>query len=311
MAFQILLEQVDLINGQRDDPAVHVGASQNHRAGQVVLAAHLQHLHRIVAEQQRGIGKVQAGIILLKAGQDGVIIPTYNERENIENIIRAVFGLPKIFHILVIEDGSPDGTANIVKTLQQEFPERLFMIERKGKLGLGTAYIAGFKWALEHSYEYIFEMDADFSHNPNDLPRLYQACAEARGDVAVGSRYVSGVNVVNWPMGRVLMSYFASKYVQFITGIPIHDTTAGFVCYRRQVLETIDLEHIRFKGYAFQIEMKFTAYKCGFKIIEVPVIFINRELGTSKMNSSIFGEAVFGVIKLKVNSWFHKFPQKK
>ena len=222
-----------------------------------------------------------------------------------------VFILPKIFHILVIEDGSPDGTANIVKTLQQEFPERLFMIERKGKLGLGTAYIAGFKWALEHSYEYIFEMDADFSHNPNDLPRLYQACAEARGDVAVGSRYVSGVNVVNWPMGRVLMSYFASKYVQFITGIPIHDTTAGFVCYHRQVLETIDLEHIRFKGYAFQIEMKFTAYKCGFKIIEVPVIFINRELGTSKMNSSIFGEAVFGVIKLKVNSWFHKFPQKK
>ena len=218
-----------------------------------------------------------------------VIIPTYNERENIENIIRAVFGLPKIFHILVIEDGSPDGTANIVKTLQQEFPERLFMIERKGKLGL----------------------DADFSHNPNDLPRLCQACAEAGGDVAVGSRYVSGVNVVNWPMGRVLMSYFASKYVQFITGIPIHDTTAGFVCYRRQVLETIDLEHIRFKGYAFQIEMKFTAYKCGFKIIEVPVIFINRELGTSKMNSSIFGEAVFGVIKLKVNSWFHKFPQKK
>ena len=191
------------------------------------------------------------------------------------------------------------------------FAERLFMIERKGKLGLGTAYIAGFKWALEHSYEYIFEMDADFSHNPNDLPRLYQACAEARGDVAVGSRYVSGVNVVNWPMGRVLMSYFASKYVQFITGIPIHDTTAGFVCYHRQVLETIDLEHIRFKGYAFQIEMKFTAYKCGFKIIEVPVIFINRELGTSKMNSSIFGEAVFGVIKLKVNSWFHKFPQKK
>ena len=185
------------------------------------------------------------------------------------------------------------------------------MIERTGKLGLGTAYIAGFKWALEHSYEYIFEMDADFSHNPNDLPRLCQACAEAGGDVAVGSRYVSGVNVVNWPMGRVLMSYFASKYVQFITGIPIHDTTAGFVCYRRQVLETIDLEHIRFKGYAFQIEMKFTAYKCGFKIIEVPVIFINRELGTSKMNSSIFGEAVFGVIKLKVNSWFHKFPQKK
>ena len=239
-----------------------------------------------------------------------VIIPTYNERENIENIIRAVFGLEKTFHILIIEDGSPDGTAAIVKTLQQEFPNRLFMIERKGKLGLGTAYITGFKWALEHSYEYIFEMDADFSHNPNDLPRLYEACAVQGGDVAIGSRYVSGVNVVNWPMGRVLMSYFASKYVRIDTGLPIHDTTAGFKCYRRQVLETIDLDHIRFKGYAFQIEMKFTAYKCGFKIIEVPVIFINRELGTSKMNSSIFGEAVFGVIKLKVNSWFHTFPQK-
>ena len=236
-----------------------------------------------------------------------VIIPTYNERENIENIIRAVFGLEKTFHILIIEDGSPDGTAAIVKTLQQEFPDRLFMIERKG---LGTAYITGFKWALEHSYEYIFEMDADFSHNPNDLPRLYEACAVQGGDVAIGSRYVSGVNVVNWPMGRVLMSYFASKYVRIVTGLPIHDTTAGFKCYRRQVLETIDLDHIRFKGYAFQIEMKFTAYKCGFKIIEVPVIFINRELGTSKMNSSIFGEAVFGVIKLKVNSWFHTFPQK-
>ena len=239
-----------------------------------------------------------------------VIIPTYNERENIENIIRAVFGLEKTFHILIIEDGSPDGTAAIVKTLQQEFPDRLFMIERKGKLGLGTAYITGFKWALEHSYEYIFEMDADFSHNPNDLPRLYEACAVQGGDVAIGSRYVSGVNVVNWPMGRVLMSYFASKYVRIVTGLPIHDTTAGFKCYRRQVLETIDLDHIRFKGYAFQIEMKFTAYKCGFKIIEVPVIFINRELGTSKMDSSIFGEAVFGVIKLKVNSWFHTFPQK-
>ncbi|EOA55380.1 MULTISPECIES: polyprenol monophosphomannose synthase [Bacteroides] len=239
-----------------------------------------------------------------------VIIPTYNERENIENIIRAVFGLEKEFHILVIEDGSPDGTAAIVKKLQEEFPERLFMLERKGKLGLGTAYIAGFKWALAHHYEYIFEMDADFSHNPQDLPRLYKACAEEGGDVAIGSRYVSGVNVVNWPMGRVLMSYFASKYVRFITGIPVHDTTAGFKCYRRCVLQTIDLDNIRFKGYAFQIEMKFTAYKCGFKIIEVPVIFINRELGTSKMNGSIFGEAVFGVIKLKLNSWFHKYPQK-
>ena len=238
-----------------------------------------------------------------------VIIPTYNERENIENIIRAVFALEKVFHILIIEDGSPDGTANIVKTLQQEFPERLFMIERKGKLGLGTAYIVGFKWSLEHNYEYIFEMDADFSHNPADLPRLYKACAEEGADVSIGSRYVSGVNVANWPMGRVLMSYFASKYVRLITGLPIHDTTAGFKCYRREVLQTIDLDGIRFKGYAFQIEMKFTAYKCGFKIVEVPVIFINRELGTSKMNSSIFGEAVFGVIKLKMHSWFHKYPQ--
>ena len=236
-----------------------------------------------------------------------VIIPTYNERENIENIIRAVFALEKVFHILIIEDGSPDGTAAIVRTLQQEFPERLFMIERKGKLGLGTAYIAGFKWSLEHHYEYIFEMDADFSHNPADLPRLYKACAEEGADVSIGPRYASGVNVVNWPMGRVLMSYFASKYVRVITGLPVHDTTAGFKCYRRKVLETIPLDGIRFKGYAFQIEMKFTAYKYGFKIKEVPVIFINRELGTSKMNSSIFGEAVFGVIRLKWNSLFHKY----
>ena len=238
-----------------------------------------------------------------------VIIPTYNERENIENIIRAVFGLDKVFHILIIEDGSPDGTAAIVKKLQEEYPDRLFMVERKGKLGLGTAYIAGFKWALAHNYQYIFEMDADFSHNPQDLPRLYKACAEDGSDVAIGSRYVSGVNVVNWPMGRVLMSYFASKYVRFITGIPIHDTTAGFKCYRRRVLETIDLDNIQFKGYAFQIGMKFTAYKCGFKITEVPVIFINRELGTSKMNGSIFGEAVFGVIKSKIGSCFHKYPK--
>ena len=238
-----------------------------------------------------------------------VIIPTYNERENIETIIRAGFGFVKVFHILIIEDGSPDGTAAIVKKLQEEYPDRLFMVERKGKLGLGTAYIAGFKWALAHNYQYIFEMDADFSHNPQDLPRLYKACAEDGSDVAIGSRYVSGVNVVNWPMGRVLMSYFASKYVRFITGIPIHDTTAGFKCYRRRVLETIDLDNIQFKGYAFQIGMKFTAYKCGFKITEVPVIFINRELGTSKMNGSIFGEAVFGVIKLKIGSWFHKYPK--
>ena len=238
-----------------------------------------------------------------------VIIPTYNERENIENIIRAVFGLDIVFHILIIVDGSPVGTAAIVKKLQEEYPDRLFMVERKGKLGLGTAYIAGFKWALAHNYQYIFEMDADFSHNPQDLPRLYKACAEDGSDVAIGSRYVSGVNVVNWPMGRVLMSYFASKYVRFITGIPIHDTTAGFKCYRRRVLETIDLDNIQFKGYAFQIGMKFTAYKCGFKITEVPVIFINRELGTSKMNGSIFGEAVFGVIKLKIGRWFHKYPK--
>ena len=246
----------------------------------------------------------------MQASDSIVIIPTYNEKENIENIIRAVFGLEKVFHILIIEDNSPDGTATIVKELQKEFPDRLFMIERKGKLGLGTAYITGFKWAIGHKYDYIFEMDADFSHNPNDLPRLYNACTQEGGDVAIGSRYISGVNVVNWPMGRVLMSYFASKYVRIITGLPVHDTTAGFKCYRRQVLETIGLDKIRFKGYAFQIEMKFTAYKCGFKIIEVPVIFINRELGTSIMNSSIFGEAVFGVIKLKVNSWFRKYPKK-
>ena len=240
-----------------------------------------------------------------------VIIPTYNERENIEKIIRAVFGLEKLFHILIVDDGSPDGTADIVRQLQTEFPERLYIIERKGKLGLGTAYIAGFKWALSRAYLYIYEMDADFSHNPADLPRLYKACAQEGADLAIGSRYVSGVNVVNWPMGRVLMSYFASKYVRFITGIPIHDTTAGFVCYRREVLQTINLDAIRFKGYAFQIEMKFTATKCGFTVKEVPVIFINRELGTSKMNSSIFGEAIFGVIRLKVDSWFHKYPQKK
>ena len=239
-----------------------------------------------------------------------VIIPTYNERENIENIIRAVFALEHGFHILVIEDGSPDGTAEIVRRLQrEEFADRLFMVERRSKLGLGTAYIAGFRWALEHDYEYIFEMDADFSHNPKDLPRLYKACAEEGADVSIGSRYVSGVNVVNWPMGRVLMSYFASKYVRIITGLSIHDTTAGFVCYRRRVLQTINLDSIRFKGYAFQIEMKFTAYKCGAQVKEVPVIFINRELGTSKMNSSIFGEAVFGVIRLKWDSWFKKYPK--
>jgi len=240
-----------------------------------------------------------------------VIIPTYNEKENIENIIRAVFSLPLTFHVLVIEDGSPDGTALIVKKLQEEFSTQLFMVERKGKLGLGTAYIAGFKWAIEHKYDYIFEMDADFSHNPNDLPKLYNACANQGADVAIGSRYVTGVNVVNWPMGRVLMSYLASKYVRFVLGVNISDTTAGFKCYRREVLETIELDKIRFKGYAFQIEMKYTAFECGFTIKEVPIIFINRELGTSKMNSGIFGEAFFGVVQLKINGWFRKFPQKK
>lgn len=240
-----------------------------------------------------------------------VIIPTYNEKENIENIIRAVFGLEKEFHILIIDDGSPDGTADIVKRMQKEFPERLFMVERKGKLGLGTAYICGFKWAIAHKYDFIFEMDADFSHNPNDLPKLYAACVEQGGDVAVGSRYCNGVNVVNWPLGRVLMSYFASVYVRLVTGMQVQDTTAGFKCYRREVLETIELDKIHFKGYAFQIEMKFTAYQCGFKIIEVPIIFINRVLGTSKMNSSIFGEALFGVLKLKWWSFFRKYPQKQ
>ena len=239
-----------------------------------------------------------------------VIIPTYNEKENIEQIIRTVFKLEKIFHILIIDDGSPDGTATIVKTLQQEFPDRLFMIERKGKQGLGTAYITGFKWCLSHGYDYIFEMDADFSHNPNDLIKLYKACAEQGADVSIGSRYWNGVNVVNWPLGRVLMSYFASVYVRLVTGMHVQDTTAGFKCYRREVLETIDLDRIQFKGYAFQIEMKFTAYKCGFKVVEVPIIFINRELGVSKMNSSIFGEALFGVLELKWWSFFRKYPRK-
>lgn len=240
-----------------------------------------------------------------------VIIPTYNEKENIESIIRAVFSQPLLFHVLIIEDGSPDGTSEIVKTMQTEFPTQLFMIERKGKLGLGTAYITGFKWALAHNYDYIFEMDADFSHNPKDLPRLYDACANMGADVAIGSRYVTGVNVVNWPIGRVLMSYFASKYVRFVLGMNIADTTAGFKCYRREVLETIELDQVRFKGYAFQVEMKFTAYKCGFVLKEVPIIFINRELGTSKMSGGIFGEAFFGVIQLKINSWVRKFPKKK
>lgn len=245
-----------------------------------------------------------------KTSDSIVIIPTYNEKENAEKIIRAVFALEKCFHILIIDDGSPDGTAAIVKRLMQdEFSDRLFLIEREGKLGLGTAYITGFKWGLAHGYEYIFEMDADFSHAPADLPRLYSACADEGYDLAIGSRYISGVNVVNWPMGRVLMSYFASKYVRFVTGFKVHDTTAGFKCYRRRVLETIDLDAIRFKGYAFQIEMKFTTYKCGFRIKEVPVVFVNRVEGTSKMSGGIFSEALFGVIKLRLDGWFKKYPK--
>ena len=222
-----------------------------------------------------------------------IVIPTYNEKENIEKMIRTLLALEHCFDVLVVDDGSPDGTGAIVKGLQAEFPDRVFLIERSGKLGLGTAYIAGFKWALKAGYEYIFEMDADFSHNPNDVPRLYAACAEEGADLSVGSRYVTGVNVVNWPMGRVLMSYFASKYVRMITGLPVYDTTAGFNCYRRKVLETMDLDAIRFKGYAFQIEMKFVTHKCGFTIKEVPVIFVNRVLGVSKMSGGIFSEAFF------------------
>ena len=246
----------------------------------------------------------------MRASDSIVIIPTYNEKENIEKIIRAVFALEKSFHILVIDDGSPDGTANIVKQLiTNEFNGQLFIVEREGKLGLGTAYIRGFEWSLEHGYDYIFEMDADFSHNPDDLPRLYSACADEGYDVAIGSRYIGGVNVVNWPMGRVLMSYFASKYVRLITGMKVKDTTAGFKCYRRRVLETINLKDIRFKGYAFQIEMKFTAYKCGFKIKEVPVVFVNRVEGVSKMSGGIFSEALFGVIRLRWDGWFKKYPK--
>ena len=240
-----------------------------------------------------------------------IIIPTYNEKENIEKIISAIFSLEKAFDILVIDDGSPDGTGAIVKNLiEKKHSGRLFIIERSGKLGLGTAYITGFKWAIEHEYDYVFEMDADFSHNPQDLLKLYDACANEGADVAVGSRYITGVNVVNWPMGRVLMSYCASIYVRTVLGVDIRDTTAGFVCYRRQVLETIELDKIRFKGYAFQIEMKFTAHQCGFTIREVPIIFINRVLGTSKMSGGIFSEALLGVIRLKLSSWFRKYPKK-
>ena len=239
-----------------------------------------------------------------------VIIPTYNEKENIEKIIRKVFSLPIEFKVLIIDDGSPDGTALIVKTLQKEFPNQLHILERAGKLGLGTAYIAGFKWAITHHYDYIFEMDADFSHNPEDLVQLYEACADGKADMAIGSRYKSGVNVVNWPMGRVLMSYFASKYVRFITGMKIADTTAGFKCYTRKVLETIDLNKIKFKGYAFQIEMKFTAWKSGFTIAEIPIIFTDRKAGSSKMNGGIFNEALWGVLKIKMRSYFKHYNQK-
>ncbi len=234
-----------------------------------------------------------------------VIIPTYNEKENIEAIIRKVFSLEGGYHILVIDDGSPDGTASIVKKLREEFPDRLFIIERNGKQGLGTAYLTGFKWSLDHDYDYTFEMDADFSHNPDDLPRLYEACRDC-GGVAIGSRYCDGISVVNWPLGRILMSYFASKYVRRVLRMKVHDCTAGFKCYSREALSTIDLDDVRMKGYGFQIEMKYTAWKLGFKIVEVPIIFVNRKLGTSKMSSGIFGEAFWGVIKLR----FRKFHRK-
>ena len=230
-----------------------------------------------------------------------VIIPTYNEKENIEKIIRKVFSLDGDYHILIIDDGSPDGTANIVKNLQKEFGENLFIVERKGKLGLGTAYIAGFKWALEHDYDYIFEMDADFSHNPDDLHKLYEACEKGAG-LAIGSRYCNGISVVNWPIGRVIMSYYASTYVRTVLGMKIFDCTAGFKCYTKEVLQTIDLNNIQMNGYGFQIEMKYTTYKLGFKIKEVPIIFINRTEGTSKMSSGIFGEAFWGVLKMRFRS---------
>ena len=228
-----------------------------------------------------------------------IIIPTYNEKENIEKIIRAVFSLEGEYHIIIIEDNSPDGTGQIVKRLQKEFPERLFMIERTGKQGLGTAYIAGFKWSIGHGYDYIFEMDADFSHNPEDVPRLYEACAKDGADVAIGSRYCNGISVINWPIGRVIMSYFASVFVRKVLDMKIYDSTAGFKCYKRKVLETIDLDNIRMKGYGFQIEMKYSAYKLGFKIKEVPIIFVDRKEGSSKMSSSIFGEAFWGVIGMR------------
>ena len=233
-----------------------------------------------------------------------VIIPTYNELENIQKIIAKVFSLDGDFHILIVDDGSPDGTAEIVKSLQPKYSGRLHIEERSGKLGLGTAYIHGFKWGLQHNYEFLFEMDADFSHNPDDLIKLYEACENDGGDVAIGSRYKTGVNVVNWPMGRVLMSYYASVYVRFITGMPFRDSTAGFKCYRAKVLQTINLDNIKFKGYAFQIEMKFRAWKLGFNVVEIPIIFTDRQEGTSKMSGGIFKEAFFGVIYLRLSSIF-------
>lgn len=236
-----------------------------------------------------------------------VIIPTYNEIENIQEMIRTVMGLDGDFNLLIIDDGSPDGTASLVRSEKANFPERLFLLERKGKLGLGTAYIDGFKWALKNNYDFIFEMDCDFSHDPKDLIRLYKACENRDFDMAIGSRYITGVNVVNWPMGRVLMSYFASVYVKFITGLPIKDATAGFKCYHRSVLEGINLQEVKFIGYAFQIEMKFTAWKLGFKLIEVPIIFTDRTKGTSKMSKGIFKEAVFGVIWMKIKSIFSPY----
>lgn len=237
-----------------------------------------------------------------------VIIPTYKEKENIENIIRYVFNLPTEFHILIIDDNSPDGTADIVKKLIKEFPNQLHIVERSGKLGLGTAYLKGFEWALENEYQYIFEMDADFSHNPDDLIHLYEACKNG-ADMSVGSRYISGINVVNWPLKRVLMSYFASMYVRFATGMKIHDSTAGFVCYTNKVLKTIDLNDIRMKGYGFQIEMKFTTWKHKFKIKEVSIVFTDRQKGTSKMSGGIFSEALFGVMKMKWRSFFKKYER--
>jgi len=238
-----------------------------------------------------------------------IIIPTFNEKENIENIIRKVFSLEKLFHIIIVDDGSPDGTAAIVKKLQSQFPNQLHIEEREGKLGLGTAYIHGFKWALQRDYEFIFEMDADFSHNPDDLIRLYNANLLDGGELAIGSRYVKGVNIVNWPMSRLLMSFFASKYVKMITGMPIHDSTAGFKCYKRLVLETINFDKIQFIGYAFQIEMKFKAWKYGFNVLEVPVIFTDRTEGESKMSGGIFFEAVFGVIQMKIKSFFRNWKR--